>query len=115
MATPDTVILSLTIRRIREAKSPPGHLPVGEEDDMLEQRVAVEEGLVRLPDRRVPVGAAPGLDPRDLAVDGLLVLGRLDGHGPDELGVERQDTHLVPLIQEVDDRFCASTGRDRIS
>ena len=71
---------------------------------MLEQRVAVEERPVPFAYRRITVGAAPRLDRRDLAMDRLLVLRRLDGHVPHELGVEREDADLVPLVEEVDDQ-----------
>ena len=78
---------------------------------MLEEGVAVEERFVGLPHRRVAVRPPARLDARDLAVDGLLVLGRLKGHVPDELGVEGEDPDLVPRIEEVDDEVGRLLGR----
>ena len=75
MATVDTVILSLAIRRNSPAKSPRVIWPSERKITCFKQRRPIEEHLVGLLERRVAVGAAAGLDGGDGAMDRLLVAG----------------------------------------
>src|SRR5207244_6970359 len=77
------------------------HLAVGQEDDVLEQRRPLEENGVRLLERRVAIGPAPGLDRRDGVMDSSLVARRPHGDVPDELGVPAHHADFVAVVEQV--------------